>query len=138
MPLFIKAGTALFTLGVGRNAEETLKGALALEVTAPPPGKPGRGSLFLDDGTESDGKRFLLDASTEDLGGRLRVKLTPRETSFTPAQTEVELRAPRAFERAIVDGVTVPLVPRELSREGRPQTVQAGRLPLTAREIVLE
>lgn len=137
-PLFIKAGTALFTLAPGRNAEDTLKGALALEVSAPPPGRPGRGSLFLDDGVGSDGRRLLLDVATEDLGGRLRVRFTQREGSFTPAQTELELRAPRAFDRAVVDGATVPLTPRDLAREGRTQTVSAARLPLGAREIVLE
>lgn len=138
MPLFLKAGAPLFTLGVGRNAEETLKGALALEVSAPPPGSLGRGSLFLDDGIESDGKRFLMDVEAEDLGGRLRVRFAHREQGFTPLQTELELRAPRAFERAVVDGATLPLVPKELGREGRAQTVSAARVPLSAREIVLE
>lgn len=137
-PLFISAGTALFTLSPGRNAEDTLKGALALEVSAPPPGRPGRGSLFLDDGVASDGRRFLLDVATEDLGGRLRLRFTRRDTSFTPPQTELELRAPRAFDRAVVDGATVPLVPRELSSEGRAQSISAARVPLGAREIVLE
>lgn len=138
LPLFLKAGQALFTLGVGRNAEDTLRGALALDVSAPPPGRPGRGSLFLDDGVEADGKRFLLDVETEDLGGRLRVSLRPRDTSFSPHQSQLELRAPRAFERAVVDGVTVPLAPRDLAREGRAQTVSAAQVPLSAREIVLE
>lgn len=138
LPLLVKAGAALFTAAPGRNAEETLQGALALEVTAPPPGKPGRGSLFLDDGMESDGKRFVVDVTTEDLGGRLRVSFARRDTSFTPVQTVLELRAPRAFERAVVDGATVPLVPCDLAREGRPQTVCAAAIPLSAREVVLE
>ncbi len=137
-PLFVKAGAALFTASPGRNAEETLAGALALELSAPPPGRPGRGSLFLDDGVAADGRRFVLDVATEDLGGRLRVTLGARDTSFAPAQRELELRVPRAFDRAVVDGVTVPLVPRDLAREGRAQTVCAARVPIGAREIVVE
>ncbi len=137
-PLFVRGGAALFLAEPRRNAEETLRAPLSLEVSAPPPGERGTGSLFLDDGESAARGRFVLDAGVEDLGGRLRVSFERRDTSFTPSQADLELRAPRAFTAAVVDGVRVPLTERRLDDAQRACTVQAARVSLGAREIVLE
>jgi alpha-glucosidase len=135
-PLFVRAGAALFGAVHGRNADETLRRGLTLELTAPLPGRTGRGSLFLDDGVSRDAPRFLLDVTVEDLGGRLRLGLTHR--GAPPFQAALELRAPRAFTTATVDGDPVALAAVDLSAEDRAFVVSAGKVALTAREIVLE
>ena len=137
-PLFVRAGAALFFAEPRKNAEDTLRAGLALEITAPPAGEKGKGSLFLDDGHSSEGGRYVLDVEVEDLGGKLRVRFTPTTATFTPAQHDLELRAPRAFASAVVDGERRALVQRDLADEDRPHAVAAVRVPLAAREIVLE
>lgn len=152
-PLFVRAGKPLFQLEPRRNADETLRAPLSLDITAPPDTAGEQtGSLFLDDGERADGARFLLDVTVADLGGRLRATFTrPAGTHgdgthghgthgpFTPAQTDLEVRVPLAFQSARVDGgPSQPLSERRLDDEDRPQRVRALRLPLTAREVVFE
>ena len=144
-PLFVRAGAPLFLAEPGRNAEETLRAPLALEVSAPVHGVVAPGRLFLDDGERADGARFVLDVTVQDLGGRLRVLFTREVASagasapqFTPVQQDIELRAPLVFSKALVDGREVALDKRPLHDEDRPQTVRALRVFLRAREIVLE
>ncbi|EFK95759.1 Alpha-glucosidase, family 31 of glycosyl hydrolase, partial [sediment metagenome] len=56
-PIFMRDGTALFVAQAGRNAEETLRNPMSLEVYPPSPGTVGGGSLFLDDGESESGAR---------------------------------------------------------------------------------
>lgn len=141
-PLFVRAGVPLFLAEPGRNAEDTLRAPLALEVSAPPHEVARTGRLFLDDGERADGARFVLDVEVKDIGGRLRVRFAREDEGkhplFTPAQHDVELRAPLAFTKAIVDGRAVALVEKRLHDEDRAQTVRVARVALSAREIVLE
>jgi hypothetical protein len=95
-------------------------------------------ALFLDAGENNDGACFVLDSTIADEGGRLRLTLTPRVTTWKPPQTTFELRAPRAFKKAIVDGVHVPLVPKDLAGEDRRVVVHVAELSLYAHSIVLE
>ncbi|HEY4219761.1 MAG TPA: glycoside hydrolase family 31 protein [Myxococcota bacterium] len=138
-PLFLRAGACLFTAQPGRNAEETLRGGLALEVSAPPPGTSGSGSLFLDDGESSSGNAFVLDGTVDDLGGRLRIRFHKRVATFAPVQHDLELRVPRAFTHAIVDGARTALTTKSLAAEDRPGvTVAFTRVSLDCNEIVIE
>jgi alpha-glucosidase len=142
-PMFVRAGAPLFLAEPRRNAIETLQAPLALEVSAPPQGSEGKGSLFLDDGERADGARFLLDVTVVDDGGRLRVRFarpsSPGAIEWKPVQTDLELRAPLAFSRATIDGApAVAMTERRLDGEDRTQTLRTVRVPLSAREIVLE
>mgnify|MGYP002388407268 CR=1 FL=1 len=137
-PLFVRAGVALFLAEPGRNAEDTLRAPLALEVHPPLRGDVGRGSLFLDDGESASGERFVLDASVERLDGRLRVKFDRKEDRFVPVQGDLELRVPRGYRSATVDGDRRGLEIRDLTREDRTSIMLATRVPLDAREVILE
>jgi alpha-glucosidase (family GH31 glycosyl hydrolase) len=138
-PLFVRAGAPLFLGEPRRNAIETLAAPLSLEVSAPPQGTEARASLFLDDGERADGARFLLDVTVVDDGGRLRVRFTTTTATWTPPQTELELRAPLAFTRAAIDGApAIAMNERRLDGEDRTQTLRTVRVPLNAREIVLD
>lgn len=138
-PMFIRAGSPLFLGEPRRNAFETLAAPLALEVSAPSQGTEGTASLFLDDGERADGARFVLDVAVRDDGGRLRVRFSKSSESWKPAQTEIELRAPLAFTRAAIDGApAIAMTERRLDGEDRAQTLRTVRVPLNARDIVLD
>jgi alpha-glucosidase len=126
-PIYKRAGFPLFTAQPGRNAEDTLRGPLILDVEAPEPGDTGRGSLFLDEGQNDDGRRFILDATVEQRGADTVVNLERLESSFTPVQTELLVRVPPEFRRVTVDGaersfdaekVRVPMETRKLVFSG--------------------
>ena len=137
-PLFVRAGKALFLAEPGRNAEDTLRAPIALEVHPPLRGDVGRGSLFLDDGESACGERFVLDVSVERLDGRLRVAFDRKEDSFVPVQGDLELRVPRGYRSATVDGERRDLEIRDLAREDRTAIMLATRVPLDACEVILE
>jgi hypothetical protein len=137
-PLFVRAGAALFLAAPGRNAQETLRGPLALEITPPPRGVRGSGSLFLDDGESEGDQRLVLDATVAGSGDRLLVQLDRVNDSFRPEQRDLEVRVPATYRYAIHGGVRFPLVSRELADEDRRRIVAAARAPLDAREIVFE
>jgi alpha-glucosidase len=137
-PLFVRAGAALFIARPGRNAEETLAGPLALEVCRPDDGTVGRGRLFLDDGGSADGRRFLLDVVVERDGACLRLRFDCTQATYQPAQDSVELRVPASCTSVVVDGAPATLRARSLEDEDRPHRVGAVRVPLTAREVIVE
>jgi alpha-glucosidase len=136
-PIFVRAGAAVFLARQGRNAEDTLRGPLALEVTAPSRGPVGGGSLFLDDGCSASGQRFVLDALVEEVSEGLCVRFIRRADTFAPAQTDIELRVPHGYATAAIDGETRQLVRRELIEEDRSAVVMAVRIPLSARTVLL-
>jgi alpha-glucosidase len=137
-PLFVRAGKALFLAEPARNAEDTLRAPLALEVHPPPGGSVGRGSLFLDDGESASGERFVLDVSVERVDGRLRVGFHCTADRFVPVQRDLELRVPRGYTSATVAGARRGLEVRELAGEDRAAIMLATRVPLDAREVILE
>src|SRR5690606_35590178 len=101
-----------------------------LEVHPPLRGDVGRGSLFLDDGESASGERFVLDVSVERLDGRLRVGFDRKEGGFVPVQGDLELRVPRGYRSATVDGERRDLEIRDLAREDRTAIMLATRVPL--------
>jgi alpha-glucosidase (family GH31 glycosyl hydrolase) len=137
-PLFVRAGTALFLAEPGRNAEETLRSPLALEVSAPPHGTAGRGSLFLDDGESASGERFILDVSVERVDGRLRVAFERNADTYLPAQRELEVRVPSGYTSVTVDGERRGLEIRALAAEDRSAVMSATRVPIDARELAFQ
>ena len=137
-PMFVRAGAALFLAEPRRNALETLQAPLSLEITPPAVGATGRGSLFLDDGESVAADRFMLDVSVEQAKGRLWVACERTVAGFEPAQRHVELRVPDRYRSVIVDGVRCDLLRRSLADEDRAVSVATVRIPLTAREIVVE
>jgi alpha-glucosidase len=137
-PMFVRAGAALFVAEPGRNAGETLRAPLALEITVPPPGTIGRGSLFLDDGDSDAAARFVLDVEVEEVDGRLRVRFERTVGQFEPVQRDLELRAPPGYAAAVVDGVRRELARRELAGEDRSAVLGVTRVPLDAGEVWVE
>ncbi|HVN43183.1 MAG TPA: hypothetical protein VMT50_10395, partial [Steroidobacteraceae bacterium] len=136
-PLYLRAGAALFLAEPRRNAEETLRAPLALELTVPPEGAIGGGSLFLDSGESADGSRFLLDAVVERLHGGLHLRLNRVAETYTPAQRELDLRLPVGHRRLTVDGVRADVHVQSLAAEGRDVSVAVARIPLSAREVLV-
>jgi alpha-glucosidase len=135
-PLFVRAGTALFTAEPSRNADDTLSAPLALEMLCGSTDETGRGSLFLDDGESADGRRFVLDATVEQAKRELRVRLDRRVETFLPAQGELELRVHAGrFEAAVADGRRIPLERRSLQSEDRATVVDAAVVPLVTSEV---
>ena len=137
-PMFVRAGAALFLAEPRRNADETLRANLALELSLPPPDAAGRGSLFLDDGSSSSGARFILDVDVFNVSGSLRVRFERKSDSFVPVQRELEIRVPAHYRRAIVDGFPRELAVCNLAGESRQAVLGAVRVPIDAREIVFE
>lgn len=134
-PLFVRAGHALFLARPGRNAEETLGGPIALEVTSPVDGEVGRGSLFLDDGVSAGRARWLLDVHVAARDGELRVEFNRASMGYVPVQQEFELRLPPGCAGVLVDGETRLLEPCNLAAEDRSARWQAVRVPLEVREL---
>jgi hypothetical protein len=135
--MFVRAGFALFLAEPGRNAERTLRAPLSLEVTQPPAGEIGGGSLFLDDGVSATGPRFLLDVRVESPGDRLRLQFHRAFEGFVPIQRELELRLPPGCTGAVADGRPRELTARDLAAEGRSATWLTVRIPLDTREVTV-
>jgi alpha-glucosidase len=134
-PLFVRAGHALFLAQPGRNAEETLRGPMALEVTPPAQGEVGGGSLFLDDGVSADGSRLLLDVRVEARDDRLQLEFNRSSTDYVPVQHDLELRLPPGCTDVLVDERAGALVPCNLAAEDRRAGWLAVRVPLGVRQV---
>ncbi len=135
-PIFVRDGTSLFVAEPGRNADETLRNPLSLEVYPPSPGMVGRGSLFLDDGESDHGARFVLDATVHAEASRLRIGLERRERSFAPSQREFEVVLPPSYRSMSIDGVAAGLRPSRTGLDGRGAESVTARVPLSATEIL--
>jgi hypothetical protein len=133
----VRGGAALFLAGPARNAEDTLRGSLALEITPPPPAAVGHGSLFLDDGESAAGARFMLDVAVEDEPRGLRARMTRTVDAYLPVQHDFELRAPDGYSSVFVDGERRELARLRLAAEDRSAVVMTTRVPLAARELLL-
>ena len=130
-------GHGLFVAEPGKNAEETLRAPLALEVTEPPRGTAGRGSLFLDDGESAAGARFVLDVALEHVDGRLCIRFGRAADGFVPAQRDLEIRVARGYASLTVDGERRRLALRDLASWDRTAVVSVARVPLGAREVLI-
>jgi alpha-glucosidase len=137
-PIFIRDGTALFVAEPGRNADETLRGPLSLEVYPPGPGTAGGGSLFLDDGESELAARFILDVTLRAEAGALRIGLEQREGSFVPQQREFELRLPPRYRSVAVDGSGIALRASRAVAKGHGTAAASARVPMAAVTIVCE
>jgi alpha-glucosidase len=137
-PLFVRAGAALFLAEPGLNSEETLRAPIALEVTTPPAGDVGRGSLFLDDGTCAGGARFILDVSVVAVDGCLQVRFDRKDDRFVPVQRELEVRVPASYATVTVDGERRLLEVRSLAHEDRSATALVTRVLPGAREMLFQ
>jgi alpha-glucosidase len=137
-PVFVRGGTALFLAEPRRNAPETLRAPLAVEIYPAEPGSCGRGSLFLDDGESTGTGRMVLDASVEASEGRVHLRLERVVDRFTPAQESLEFRLPPQFDSVVADGVRSPMQPHSLEPEDRSARVARVVLPLATREASFE
>jgi alpha-glucosidase len=137
-PMFVRGGTALFLAEPRRNAPDTLRAPLCVEIYPAEPGSCGRGSLFLDDGESSGGGRLLLDACTEVREDGLHLSLRRIDHGFSPAQADLDFRVPAQFCSVLVDGTRYPLQPRSLESEDRATRMAAARLSIETREARFE
>jgi alpha-glucosidase len=135
-PIFIREGTALFVAKPARNADETLRGSLALEIFPPSANGAGTGSLYLDDGESDCRTRFILDATLRTEGQALRICLIRRDESFVPVQRDLEVILPSRYRTLSVDGEPRALGPAATVTEGRRDGTVSARLPLDASEVI--
>jgi len=133
-PMFVRGGTALFLAEPRRNAPETLRAPLAVEIYPAEPGLCGRGSLFLDDGESTGARRMVLEAAFQASDDGVRLRLERIIDHFSPAQARLEFRLPSQFNSVVADGVPGPLQPHSLESEGRTARVASIELPLETRE----
>ena len=130
-PVFVRSGAAIFLAEPRRNAEETLRAPLALEVTLPAAGQGGCGSLFLDDGESASGRRFLLDVTVcADAAGHLSLASRHVAAGFVPSQRHVELRAPAGCRAVSWQDRRIELRDRSLRLEDRARIVATAQVPL--------
>ncbi|HEY1098400.1 MAG TPA: TIM-barrel domain-containing protein [Myxococcota bacterium] len=112
-PIFARAGSALFTLAPGRNADDTLRGALTLEVFAPQP-TSHRAHVVLDDGVSAVGHVDIV-AEVVDDDGVILVDVAIDSSGFTPVQSELRLRVPAGFSVVtLADGRELMLTRRQI------------------------
>jgi alpha-glucosidase len=135
-PIFVREGAALWVAGPGHNADETLRGPLALEVYPPTDRAAGSGSLFLDDGESESGPRFILDATLRAGGDSLYIHLDRREQAYVPVQREFELLLPSRHRVVSVDGDPAIVRPGATIAEGRPRMASSVRVSFGATEII--
>ncbi len=132
-PLFVRGGVPFFFAAAGKNAADTLRSALALELLAPSIQKQAS-SLLLEDGT-STAAPWELHVDAVDDDGELVLGFSIDDAGFQPHQRTIEVRVPPGFTRAAIDGVATPVVQRRLDLEDRNVVVAAVEVPLAARLI---
>lgn len=137
-PIFVRDGTALFVAEPGRNADETLRNPLSLEVYPSADGTVGSGSLFLDDGESDAGARFILDVAMRLVGGGMRIDLRRGADSFEPQQRGFGLRLPAGYRSVRVDGVAAEVHRSADAEDGSAAAVVRAWIPLVASEITCE
>lgn len=136
-PLFVRAGVPFFFAAAGRNAEDTLRSALALELLAPAP-QSCSSSLLLEDGL-STAAPWQLNVSACDDAGHLQIDMRADAPTggFVPVQKSIEVRVPTGFSSAVVDGVPCAVLQRRLECEDRDVVVGAFDVPLGARSVTV-
>jgi len=134
-PILVREGTALFVAEPGRNADETLRNPIALEVYPPMSGAAGGGLLFLDDGESDSAARFILEATIRGDDPEFRINLQQRVDSFAPQQQDLELRLPPAFGSILLDGSRIALSQGSVAAEGRRLAMACTRIPLAAKDL---
>ena len=133
-PLFVRGGVPFFSATAGRNADDTLRAPLALELLAPST-QAHTSSLLLEDGTSTQAP-WELTATAVDDDGELLIDLQVNDGgAFTPAQKSIEVRVPSGFTIAEIDGLICPVAQRRLDHEDRNVVVGAFDVPLHARRI---
>jgi len=137
-PVFVRGGAALFLAEPRRNAPETLRAPLAVEIYPAEAGSCGRGSLFLDDGESTGTGRLVLDAVVESNEHGCRVLLERVVARYTPAQLRLEFRLPPQFSSVVADGGRSALESHSLHSEDRNARVARVELPLETREAIFE
>lgn len=91
-PLFVRGGTALPVAVAQRNADDTLRAPLAVEIF---PASVIHGSFILDDGKGTDGRKAVVQIQgKKDRNGTIQLELSVREQGFTPFQRSIRLRLP--------------------------------------------
>jgi len=135
-PIFVREGTALFVAEPGRNADDTLRGPIALELYPPSAGTAGGGSLFLDDGESDPVARFVLDVTLGTDAQTLHIGLDRRVHTYVPVQRAIEVILPPPYRRLTVDGEPVAVRPSGGATAARPGAPLTAQLSLHAKEAI--
>jgi len=139
-PLFLRAGSVIPWLSPGRNAEDTLRAPLTLELVAPSASSSAT-RIALDDGVSRAGHADLMvQASHDEARGTITVDIGVVDRGFTPAQRTVIVRLPPGFTSLRAgDGAESPIRPRLLdvhADDGRGGEVSEVEVPLVTSRLV--
>ncbi len=132
---FVKGGAGFFSVQAAENAPQTLSKALAYELLAPTK-TPSTATLTLEDGV-SRHALWTLAVESRDDDGALRLRFDVDSRGFAPRQTSIELRVPRGFSTASIDGKDVAVVERDLGDEDRAFVTGVVDVPLDAKSIIV-
>ena len=133
--VFVKGGAGFFFVAGGDNAAAALSSPLSLEVLAPTTTLQ-TSTLTLEDGVSRRGLWHLRVGVVDD-DGAIRVSFDVDHDGFAPAQRDLELRVPRGFSVADIDGVIIGVEERVFADEDRSAVGGVVRVPLTAKAITL-
>lgn len=126
-PLFVRAGAVLPMCPARRNAEDSIRSALFLEVY---PGAPIRGEAILDDGLTRDQKPTMVQVTgQQDRTGKLKIDIHVEKGDYTPPYRNFQLRLPGVF-RHMLGSNAVAAQAVDSTREDRSLDMVGFELPL--------
>ncbi|MBI39549.1 MAG: alpha-glucosidase [Leptospiraceae bacterium] len=126
-PLFVRGGAAIPTCPARRNAEDSVRAGLHIEIY---PGETMKGTIVLDDGiTEGQEPTRILVNGTQNRTGQLTIRIDVQPGNYQPPFRKFHLRLPGVFRHMLgensVNGSTV-----DAPREDRSLDMIAFELPL--------
>jgi alpha-glucosidase len=139
-PLFVRAGAVIPWLSPGRNADDTLRGPLTLELVAPS-SLAAQTRVVLDDGRSRAGHAdIFVRPAHDEARGLITIDLDVVERGFVPVQRTMILRLPPGFSSVINgEGATYAAHTRLLEThgdDGRGGEVSEVEVPLHATRLV--
>ncbi|MCE9600376.1 MAG: alpha-glucosidase [Spirochaetia bacterium] len=136
-PVFVRGGAAIPLAIPGRNAEDSAKTPLTIEIF---PGAQIQGSFVLDAGNGLDGRQAKVNVDGKrDRTGTLQLSLSIKEDGFTPFQRTVRLRLPRGYRTgSIAKGKKLEAESFDMVQEDRLGTAMQFEIPLEDQKLEFE
>ncbi|MCB1170670.1 MAG: hypothetical protein KDK25_10065, partial [Leptospiraceae bacterium] len=126
-PLFVRGGAALPVCPARRNAEESVRAGLIIEVY---PGSEVKGKAILDDGLTLHQKPMTVEINgRQNRTGQLQIQIRVEEGDYSPAFRNLQLRLPGVF-RHMIGANAVQAQSVDSAREDRTLEMVGFDLPL--------